>query len=674
MNRTTSPPCRRVWSKIPLAVACIGAGILGATPAESQTMDYGSLEKLFGEPVTTSATGSPQRATRVPVTMEIITAAQIRRSGAYDVSGVLRHVSGIEISRWTNDQTDLNIRGYNQALSPRLLVLIDGRQVYSDHYGFTAWSTLPVELSAIRQIEVVKGPNTALYGFNAVSGVINIVTYDPQYDDINAVALRAGTQDLAQASAVKTIKMGDVAAFRISAGYRSNDDFSTPIPPSVASSAERPGSERKSIDLVGVVALDWNLNLRLEANHTEAKQNDVSPDYSLLNDRFRTSAIKGQLTADTSLGIVQLTGYTNWLIQDANPNFHFSNRISVVQLENVFRAGDDHTIRLSAEYRHNTVRTSPTTGGKVFYDIYSAGAMWDWRITSSVSLTNAVRVDQLQLGRSGSTPAGYPFTNADWDRSITELSVNSGVVWKADEDNVLRLTFGRGAQLPSLTNFGGVLVNAGFDFTGTPTVDPTSVTGYEIAWDSTLASLGLKLRTALFHQESQDLVSIVGGLVFGPGPPYVTPAQIGDSSANGLEIGVTGEGLENWRWGVNYRFQLIDDEFLPFASGGIDFVDYEHTTARHVANATLGWSKGNWEIDGFIHLQSDAFGLERLPLGGTQIVPLSAYASVDARVAYDLTEWATVSISAQNMLQSEQKQTSGPEVERRIFGTLAVNF
>jgi outer membrane receptor for ferrienterochelin and colicins len=74
-----------------------------------------------------------------------------------------------------------------------LLVLVNGQQVYLDDLGRTQWYTLPVTLEEIRQIEIIKGPNTALYGFNAVSGVINIITYDPLLESVNSATLRGGT-------------------------------------------------------------------------------------------------------------------------------------------------------------------------------------------------------------------------------------------------------------------------------------------------------------------------------------------------------------------------------------------------------------------------------------------------------------------------------------------------
>src|SRR6202040_2489563 len=97
-------------------------------------------------------------------------------------------------------------------------VLVNGRQVYSDDYGHVNWSSIPIQLDEIRQIEVIKGPNSALYGFNAVSGVINIITYDPLQTQVNAATLRGGTQDYLGGSVVGTGRIGDDVGVRLSAG------------------------------------------------------------------------------------------------------------------------------------------------------------------------------------------------------------------------------------------------------------------------------------------------------------------------------------------------------------------------------------------------------------------------------------------------------------------------
>ena len=132
-NRTLRSvwPARVASGGMPMALGMAMLLTAGGA-AHAQSMDFGALESLFGEPVTTSVTGSPQRASEVPASMTIITADEIRRSGARDIPGILRHVPGINVLQWTNDQADVGVRGYNQAYSSRLLVLVDGRQVYAD--------------------------------------------------------------------------------------------------------------------------------------------------------------------------------------------------------------------------------------------------------------------------------------------------------------------------------------------------------------------------------------------------------------------------------------------------------------------------------------------------------------------------------------------------------------
>lgn len=118
----------------------------------------------------------------------------IRRSGATNIPDALAHVVGVDVLRWGVSSADVSIRGYDTPYSPRLLVLVNGRQVYLDDWGRTQWDAIPVQMAEIRQIEVVKGPNTALFGFNAAAGVINIITYNPLYDTINTASVNGGTQ------------------------------------------------------------------------------------------------------------------------------------------------------------------------------------------------------------------------------------------------------------------------------------------------------------------------------------------------------------------------------------------------------------------------------------------------------------------------------------------------
>jgi outer membrane receptor for ferrienterochelin and colicins len=654
--------------------------VLSLSPSmlHGQAVDYGALERLFKEPVTTSVIGSPQRISDAPATMEIITADEIRRSGAKDIAGVLRHVGGVDTLEWGNDNIDVSVRGYDQAVAARLLVLVDGRQVYQDDYGYTPWNSIPVELGMIRQIEVIKGPNTALFGFNAAGGVINIITYDPLYDDVNIISSTGGTQALAAGSAVATLHFGKRVAMRLSAGGDSNSDFSTPIPVSEATTA-RLHQYRDTADVDTVIRLHGSMLLNFEATHSDAKLNEMSPSYQLSNALHGTDSVHVKFTAEGPLGLLQASAYTNWSrdavdLGSVGAVLQLNDRLTVAALQDIFKLGAHHIFRAAAEYRYTTENTTSTTGGNVHDNVAAVSGMWNWTITPKISITNALRVDRLTLGRSGSVPPGYPFTNSDWNRSITSPSFNSGLVWEANDANSLRLTASRGIELPSLVDNGARLLNlSGYNTSGTPYLNPTIVTNYEIALDHVLLGQHLLFRGSAFHQHSADIRAITGGLIVGTTGPYFLPSNIGSSDANGLELGLRGRLLANYRWSVDYRPEVIADHFAPSAQNGVDFTDYQHTTPVHLLKANLGWANKVWELDGYFHYQSSASGIQVLGVAAG-LAPVAGFASVDARFAYKAPAHLTWAVSGQNLTQASQRQTVGPAVERRVLGTMSFNF
>jgi iron complex outermembrane receptor protein len=235
-------------------------------------------------------------------------------------------------------------------------------------------------------------------------------------------------------------------------------------------------------------------------------------------------------------------------------------------------------------------------------------------------------------------------------------------------------------ETPSLISSGAELANSRpFSLTGVPNLSPTIVTNYELAWDRALPSLNAQFRASAFSQRSTDVLSVSGNVIISPVSAFATPANIGNSDAQGLELELKGNFLENWRWGLSYRAEMVTDQFLPFAASGADYVDFQHSTPVNQLKVNLGWRQGPWEIDGYAQYQSKTFDL--LPTGSTSLAvpptaltPVSDYVSVDGRIAYRVTPWATLSLSGQNISQSTQQQTSGPKIERSVFGTLAVDF
>jgi iron complex outermembrane receptor protein len=651
--------------------------LLFLSAAHAQSMDYGAIEQLFGEAATTSATGSPQRATDVPANLTIVTRDEIRRSGARDLPGILRHVPGVDVLEWANDNYDVSARGYNQAYSARTLILVDGRQVYADSFGFTPWSALPVELGAIRQIEVVKGPNAALFGFNAVAGVINIITDNPRYDDITTVSGRIGSQNLGEVSGAARFGLGRDVFLRLSGGYRSDKPFGTANPLPV-DGAPQPKNDRLAFDANAVVRLTDDIEFDLDASHSAVSQTEISGGYKLQTSEYATNAILGRVIADTGWGLVKLTGYGNWFtwtraVRPGSIAPRLMNAMQVLQAEDVFSPAPDHTIRLAAEFRHNEIAPRDHDDGSASFDAGSASAMWAWQIVPDLSITNALRFDSVSYSSRLGTPAfaaSRPVLSGPPMR-IDQWSFNSGLVWTATSADTFRLIASRGVQLPNLVQVWDAAFGQGPGQT-TLRLRPSTVTNFETLWNRSFATLDMRLQLAVFHQITDDVLSTGSGTIDTPGHPGMAPINVGSSQATGIEAGLDGRLAADWTWSVSYRYELINDNYVK---GLIrtDLINYEDTTPQHVVKAGLGWSSGPWEANAFLHFQSGSAGMRRIGLFRV-LVPVQPFSTVDARLAYRLTDQLTLAISGRDLFNAQQQQTSGPDVQRQFFLTLGFDM
>jgi len=148
-------------------------------PNDSQTAT-GSLKKLsleeLGNLEVTTASKEPEQVWQTPAAIYVITQEDIRRSGATSIPEVLRLAPGVEVARTDSDHWAVGIRGFGGQFSKSLLVLIDGRSVYTPLFAGVYWQVQDTLLEDIERIEVIRGPGGTIWGANAVNGVINIIT------------------------------------------------------------------------------------------------------------------------------------------------------------------------------------------------------------------------------------------------------------------------------------------------------------------------------------------------------------------------------------------------------------------------------------------------------------------------------------------------------------------
>jgi iron complex outermembrane receptor protein len=148
-----------------------------------------SLEQLSQIEVTTPSK-EPVPAFRSPVAISVITAEQIRRSGATSIPEALRLSPGVEVARIDGDNWAIGIRGFGDRFSRGVLVLIDGRTVYTPLQAGTYWEVQDTMMEDIDRIEVICGPGGTIWGPNAVNGVINVITKDSK--DTNGLLASMG--------------------------------------------------------------------------------------------------------------------------------------------------------------------------------------------------------------------------------------------------------------------------------------------------------------------------------------------------------------------------------------------------------------------------------------------------------------------------------------------------
>lgn len=179
------------------------------------------LELLKQEESVSVASRQEQRISEAPANVYVITDEDILRSGVTDLPTILRRIPGMEVTQMNGADFNVSVRGDNQVAANKLLVMVDGRSIYIDAQGIVLWKLLPVTLSEIKRIEVLKGPASVLYGFNAFDGIINIITKSPEEMKGTTLQFGGGNVGTLTASAIQAGTV-DKFGYRLSIGTNQN--------------------------------------------------------------------------------------------------------------------------------------------------------------------------------------------------------------------------------------------------------------------------------------------------------------------------------------------------------------------------------------------------------------------------------------------------------------------
>lgn len=200
---------------------------------------------IYEEQLIVSASKVEQQLVNAPATVSLVTSDVIQSTPATNYAELLRGVPGVNISQTSARDFNITMRGATSTLATSQLALLDGRSLYLDFFGFVAWDLLPVNPSELKQIEVIRGPASAIWGANAMNGVINFISKTPRElaaTTANTVTMtfggfdrnvtggqQLGTGKQFGINGTHAQAVNDRWSYKISAGAYTSDPFARPV-------------------------------------------------------------------------------------------------------------------------------------------------------------------------------------------------------------------------------------------------------------------------------------------------------------------------------------------------------------------------------------------------------------------------------------------------------------
>jgi iron complex outermembrane recepter protein len=211
------PPAGRIFSAVMLFSALIAnlPARAASVPDESGNPLKGMTLEQLGNVEVTTASKEPEQVWKTPAAIFVLTGDDIRRSGATSIPEVLRLVPGVEVGRIDSNGWAVGIRGSETNFSKAVLVLIDGRSVYTPLYAGVYWDVQDLVLEDIDRIEVIRGPGATVWGPNSADGVINIITKAASETQGAMVSVLSGSVDRLIAEAQYGGNIGDDLSYRV---------------------------------------------------------------------------------------------------------------------------------------------------------------------------------------------------------------------------------------------------------------------------------------------------------------------------------------------------------------------------------------------------------------------------------------------------------------------------
>jgi iron complex outermembrane receptor protein len=630
-----------------------------------------------GDVMVVTASRREEQLRNAPATMTVLTEASTDHVPGVTVTELLLHVPGVNIAQMSVRDVNVTPRAASGTLSDSLLVLLDGRSLYQDFFGSVMWDFVPIDLHQVKQIEVIRGPASAVWGANAMNGVVNVISKTPREMQGTYVGIRFGQFDrtppdgsfdgggVFSINATHAATVGERFAYKVSGEFFAQEAFLRPTGPV-------PGNP------LGVSYPDF------QNRGTRQPRLDARVDYDLAGER-RSLVIAGGITGTegmlhSGLGpldvrrgstfkygrvayqrdALKIRAFVNALDGDAQAvllqttarqplEATFENQSYDVELSNLHVFGDQHVVSYGGNYRYNNFDLSiaargthrQEVGAYVQDTILLSDRFW-WIV--------GLRVDGFDVLQKA------------------VFSPRTTLLVKPHAEHTLRLSYNRAFRAPSFVNsyldvtffrndLGTVLVP--FSAVGNENLKEEALSAYEVAYSATIGAL--TAGAAVYVNQLRNAIQFTqtGPLLFS----YDNLPRITD---RGVEV--TGDLRVNTVFSVFANYSWQDK---PGARGVRP--DELHVPPRHRVNAGINAARGRYLGSLSASFVDSAFWQDVVtPYVGTT----DSYTLVDGVVGFHSGDrQLTVLARGTNLLNRRvQQHVFGDVIRRALTGEIQIRF
>jgi iron complex outermembrane recepter protein len=609
-----------------------------------------SLEELMNV-VVTSVSKKTQSLAETAAAVFVINADDIRRSGATNVPEALRLAPGVQVAAIGHNRWSVSIRGFNSRFSNKLLVLVDGRPIYSAAFSGVFWEHNDIPLNNIERIEVVRGPGGSIWGANAVNGVINIITYSAKDTQGGLLSASVGDEVRGTVLARHGWALDEDTHVRLHANAKSVDGGQT------VAGGDGPDNWKTKQAGFRLDAARGGDKYSLQGSASDYKAGDritgltAGPPYvtTLNSDGAGKAAhLLGRWERPTDNGTQSLQAFIDHGDTDLGVARYRNNTFDLEYQQHIARDKHDLVWGLGYRVSNDRIDATPHT---LFADT-----------GKTFSLYSAFLQDEITLvPNRWRLTLGSRFEHNDF--TGFEVQPNIRLLWTPSQQDSLWVAASHAVRTPSRGERASTafiqppappFVPLPLATVGNQNMDAEKLAAFDLGWRRQW-SRSLNSEVAAFYYRYADL----RGVIY-PGPttvplfsgrdPYLPLDLTNTTGADsyGLELALDWLPLPDWRLQANTSlFHIRARNPLPGASGG-EFTGA--TPSHHVSlRSSLDITPG---------LQWDAWlrHVGKLPGSTPGVDTVPAYTSLDMRLAWKANRDVEISLIGQNLLDKGHQE------------------